>query len=222
MFAGALFLLLQSSWVHALTREGYWLWNSLNGHYQSWLYDLQLQWRDIQGVSARNESLITLGFGKKLSEGQEGWSGASWVASDDDTVGARREYRLWEEHDLKKQGKHVNFVLRSRLEQRWLEGYSSMAVRFRLRPAFFVPLADKWQIFTFDEMFFNLNHVSWLSTPTWDQNRSYLGLEYQINLAAKIGCGYMYRFINSMPTMSEHIAIATLFINMDEVHFGLH
>jgi hypothetical protein len=112
----------------------------------------------------------------------------------------RFEHRVWEQvqwNIIPK--KDISILFRSRIEQRFLVGNSDVALRLRERvtvyfePLFhFVPKGMTPVIY--DEIFFNLNHASWVSRKVVDQNRFFLGYAIKFQKYFVLQVGYMNQF----------------------------
>jgi len=119
--------------------------------------------------------------------------------------GSRYEYRTFEtfEVDLREQSKYF-FV--SRLEQRALAGDSQIAIRFRERAVVQIPFGKK-SLVLYDEIFFNFNNPNWVNKEFFQQNRVFVGLQFQMSDRVALLVGYMNRYI----------AVRQNFISMDHL-----
>ncbi|MDP3609171.1 MAG: DUF2490 domain-containing protein [Methylophilus sp.] len=113
--------------------------------------------------------------------------------------GNTHEQRLWE--DVLYQTNitdDIKFLSRSRLEQRHLEGQSDVAHRFRQMVRFSVPtrLMSGLSAVFYDEYFINFNSADWGVLRGFDQNRAFIGVNYQFNKQANMDVGYLNQYIN--------------------------
>ncbi|QDQ39193.1 DUF2490 domain-containing protein [Legionella geestiana] len=201
--------------VAAERREGLWGLISFFGSTSAWLYDLQLQPRYIGGSADVNQSLVNLGAGRALSAPWQAWAGLTLQQTDQDAPTVAREYRLWEELDYRFQRLPFEVVVRSRLEERRAEGYTCVSNRLRERVLITRFLNDNWRLVIFNEFFFNLNQVPWITTPTFDQNRTFMGMEYQLTRSIRAGSGYLWRYLPTTPSQTDNILMLTLLVNID-------
>jgi hypothetical protein len=107
------------------------------------------------------------------------------------------ENRAWEQFqnvlDFGETGKLQN---RTRFEQRTLEEGEGTSLRLRHLVKYVYPINKDWGFAFSEEVFFNINTVSWGPSAGFDQNRVFLGPVYQINKDNKIEFGYMNNYVN--------------------------
>lgn len=125
------------------------------------------------------------------------------------------ENTFWQQ--MQYQAMHSNvfhMVLQTRLDERFF--YLPLPTALRLRERVYISLKNLFQTKRFypvfyDEMFFNLNHPTWVSAEIFSQNRAFLGIAIPCNKTVTILVGYMNRvLIFPRVTEMEHI-----------VHFSL-
>lgn len=101
---------------------------------------------------------------------------------------------------------------RTRLEERWIEGSSGVAMRVRhLLRADYYPWADTpWSLAAYDEVFLNLNSPSGGPQTGFDRNRLFLGIHREMGSGLALEVGYLNQFVNSAPGSPDlltHVAL---------------
>ena len=107
------------------------------------------------------------------------------------------ENRIYQQYqnvlDFKESGKLTN---RTRYEQRWVTTSSEMGQRLRHQVKYQYPFNKQWGFVISDEVFFNINTVSWGPKAGFDQNRVFVGPVYHIDDRQKVEFGYMNNYVN--------------------------
>lgn len=86
--------------------------------------------------------------------------------------------------------------LTTRLEERTVNIAEGVSLRARQQLQFTHDLSPDWYVIGADEMFFNLNTVSWGPATGFDQNRLFLGIGYRLTQEIRGEVGYMNNYIN--------------------------
>lgn len=138
-----------------------------------------------------------------------GWAasfGYAWSPTLEPTY--KNENRVYEQLLFGDDYSFGRLISRTRLEQRWIEGVSGTAWRFRtLLRANFPFSADRaWSGVLWDEIFFNLNSPSNGPQAGFDQNRFFLGVNRVLDPRLNIDAGYQLQVIDrSEPGFIDHI-----------------
>lgn len=125
--------------------------------------------------------------------------GYGYILTHLESSGNTHEHRLWEDVIYQTQlTENIKFLSRSRLEQRHLEGHSDMAHRLRQTVRFAIPtsIVEGLSAIFYDEYFVNTNSASWGVNKGFDQNRAFIGVNYQFNQHANMDVGYLNQYVN--------------------------
>jgi len=180
-------------------------------------YFLNAQARLIAADPTFNQAVFRAGLAYNLTSRTSLWLGYDYVPTQ--PVGKhtfRYEHRSWQALLWRApKRKYIIPTLRTRLEQRYLIGNPGVALRLRQKIAItFAPILriapkDATPVI-WDELFFNLNHPSWITKNTIDQNRVFLG--YSIPIAKRIIfiIGYLNQYkIRNPKNIMNHILYAS-------------
>ena len=134
----------------------------------------------------------------------------------------RSEDRLWEQvqysFSLSGPLSGVRVFQRLRFEQRHIERTEGLAHRGRLqlRAASRVSLEEPWGWALSDEVFYNFNTVVGGPKAGFDQNRIFLGPQYQIDRRTRLESGYLQSWIAqgaARDSQINHAAVIFLFVD---------
>lgn len=107
------------------------------------------------------------------------------------------ESRIYQQYqnvlDFKESGKLQN---RTRYEQRWVTYSNEMGQRLRHQIKYQYPINKEWGFVVSEELFININTVSWGPVAGFDQNRIFIGPVYNFDDRQKIEFGYMNNYVN--------------------------
>jgi hypothetical protein len=213
-----LLLLLVSSFAIAEdTIEDGRFWLTLSHDYHindKWRLNLHLQPRWREEGREFDQMLYRPGIYYKISPKLSLGAGYAYVLTHLVNGGNTHEQRLWEDVIYQTNiTDEIKFLSRSRLEQRHLESYADVAHRFRQMVRFSVPtglLAGLSAVF-YDEYFVNFNSTGWGAFRGFDQNRAFVGVNYQLNKQANVDVGYLNQYVNR-PNLDveNHVLVITV------------
>ena len=129
------------------------------------------------------------------------------------------ENRAWQQYmnvqDFKEYGK---LQLRNRFEQRTIEEGYGTALRARQQVKYTYPFEKNWGLAVSEELFVNLDDVSWGPVAGIDQNRFFIGPYIQLNQDVKIEVGYQNVFVNKdlVDDQMNHIMAINLYYNVPD------
>lgn len=189
----------------------FWSSFTLAGSNGSFLYQVEPQLRLIEADNPFNQFLLNVGGGYPLNATWQFWLGQTLgTTSQDADADDLEEYRIWEQ--LLWQGKiHLaQLESRTRIEQRKSFDFSTWANRVRERVLINIPLTRNISLIGSNEIFINFNQVEWITTKTWDQNRTYLGITQQLSPTIFLSTGYMRQWIFTAVTQSDQVFILNL------------
>ena len=106
------------------------------------------------------------------------------------------ENRGFQQYTFDETTPYGDLKLSSRLEERTVNIESGLALRVRQQFQFTRPLTPEWYLVGIDEVYFNLNTVSWGPATGFDQNRLFLGFGYHFTPEIRGEIGYMNNYIN--------------------------
>lgn len=109
----------------------------------------------------------------------------------------RGEQRIWEQAQYSQLIKSTQLAQRLRLEQRHVDRTLGVAhrVRYQLRIARPGSTTEPWGWAFWDELFFNLNTVEGGPKSGLDQNRAFVGPQYQVDSRTRLEWGYLQSWI---------------------------
>lgn len=129
------------------------------------------------------------------------------------------ENRIYQQYqnvlDFKESGKLTN---RTRYEQRWVTYSEEMAQRLRHQVKYQYPINKEWGFVVSDEIFFNINSVSWGPVAGFDQNRIFVGPVYNIDDRQRVEFGYMNNYVNKdlKSDLDNHVMVINYYYNFTD------
>ena len=187
-----------------------------------WLYWFDGHYRLRDDASGFNQSIVRPGFGRKIGEDQALWAGYAWIRTQPVDPGGldfppaeTDEHRYWQQWTWAPWVGDFRFLHRSRFEQRTVEGFGDVALRWRqfARGQYVLtperhgcdgcdrggPGRAEWSLVAWDEVFFHLNDADFGPRAGLDQNRVFFGYGYKRTADAPVRTeiGYLNQFINN-------------------------
>ena len=129
------------------------------------------------------------------------------------------ENRIYQQYqnvlDFKESGKLTN---RTRYEQRWVTYSDQMAQRLRHQVKYQYPFNKQWGFVISDEIFLNINSVSWGPKAGFDQNRIFVGPVYNIDDRQRVEFGYMNNYVNKdlKSDLDNHVMVINYYYNFTD------
>ncbi|MCW5590067.1 MAG: DUF2490 domain-containing protein [Legionellales bacterium] len=166
-------------------------WNvDINHNVDNWEYSLQMEARTLFNSAPFRRAVLRPMIGYKIKPNVSIWLGYTSEPS----INANNEFfyshNILEELRSKFFFKYLTLRLRS--EQRFLDTGNNMAQRLRTRLQVTLPLSkNRLEFIGSDELFFNLNHPSWVANRTLSENRAILGIQHRISKITKMRFSYM-------------------------------
>ena len=187
---------------------GVWLASFDNGDVSDWgLRNERLKYwfdghlRYFDDTDGFGQSIVRPGLGWKLSEQTTLWAGYAWIRTSPVQGGEFAESRFWQQWTQAGSLADSKTLLRSRVEQRWVETGDDVGLRFRQLARWQRPFENHPQtsLVLWDEIFWNLNDADWGARSGFDQNRLFIGLGFQPCRCGKnrIELGYLLQTINT-------------------------
>ncbi len=140
-----------------------------------WWLDVQARFSgDADGFS---QGIVRPGIGYAVTEKAAVWLGYAWIRTLPASGGNLDEHQVWEQLTWSSRLNQINFLSRTRLEQRFRDGGDDTGWRLRQFFKFTYPLPNKPSVSLvgYDELFFALNNTDWGAESGFDRNRLFLG-----------------------------------------------
>ena len=174
-----------------------------------WWFDAHARFLDDSSGFA--QSILRPGLGYAISDAVSVWLGYAWVHTDLEQSRGIDENRIWQQLIWSTRFEPVNFMSRSRLEQRFLDTGSDTGWRFRQ----FIKVAYPFEnsrlgLAAYDELFFDLNDTDWGADGGIDQNRVFAGVGVKLAASAKAEIGYLNQFVRRANRDDAHNHILSL------------
>ena len=175
----------------------------------NWAYLAELHARF--GIDTQNfdQGLTRLGLAYYLAANVRLWGGYVYSATYNDT--SKYENRLWQQLSWTIINQQPwRLFSRTRLEQRKLTSSPDISWRFRqkLLLMFSGFYQHKLRPIIADEIFFNVNNVSWDNNRAVDQNRFAVGLSYAILKQMSVELSYINQYkIRSPEDEMDHVIL---------------
>jgi hypothetical protein len=193
--------------AQTVTDERVWLSLSLQGRHGDgpwrWSFDSGLRTRG--GAGTLDLLLARAGVGRDLSPLASLWAGYATSGSVPDAGGVTVEQRVFQQFLWAARRGALSASLRTRLEQRFTEGNSGVAVRLRQQLRLAHPIgASRFSLVGWDELFVHLNDTSRFPRGV-DQNRAFVGVSHPAG-STRVEVGYLNQMIVAgTPDRMNHI-----------------
>ncbi len=186
-------------------------------------------------VTNIDQLLIRPALGYQLTDNLSIWQGYGWVGNFNQkhTPPASsffQESRSFQQLIYTDKFGSFNFMSRTRMEERFIEGAAGTALRFRqmLKLSYPLPMAPEWSLVGYDEIFMNLNSVDSFDDARRgghapgagiDQNRFFLGVNKKFNQYFNVDIGYQNQMLNSRTkdgnaNLVNHILLLQFYFNL--------
>lgn len=193
----------------------FWLTLSHDYHINDrWRVNLHLQPRWREEGREFDQILYRPGIYYKVNPNLSFGAGYAYVLTHSLNSGNTHEQRLWEDVIYQTNlTDEIKFLSRSRLEQRHLESYADVGHRFRQMVRFSMPtgLMNGLSAVFYDEYFVNVNTTEWGTFRGFDQNRAFVGVNYQFNKHVNADFGYLNQYVNRPNIdVENHVLVMTI------------
>ncbi len=193
-------LTLQNTHAETDTGSGVWFSYSARGRFAGDLrafIDLQPRFV-IDSPKSKLDSSISAAnfrgaFGYQIDPNFSAYLGYAFVPSYNPK---REETRMFQDVWVVHFFEDLKFSNRLRLEERNLEGVDKISLRgrYQSRVQKLVGSVEGLSLVFSDELFFNLNDVNTTAPHGFEQNRAFLGVNYQLSKSLAIDLGYLNQF----------------------------
>jgi hypothetical protein len=182
------------------------------------LYAVEPQLRLVDKPGVYEQLLLNAAIGTAIKPEWQVWLGQTYsnysqLNNIDEDVSNQvlDEYRVWEQL-LWHRPFWDKYASRLRLEQRRAFENPTWAVRLRERFYWTLPVHGALYFAINDELFVNLKTVSWVPTSTLDQNRFYIGGQYQLTPNMGLNMSYMNQYIAKTPAEVNNGLVINLIV----------
>jgi hypothetical protein len=147
-------------------------------------------------VSEVDRLLLRPALGYQLTPALSLWQGYAWVPVFQPNYTS--EHRLFQQALVETKFGPLNFISRTRLEERFLENADGVSLRVREMVRGVVRFGDSpLGVAVYDEIFFNLNQPGGAPRRGFDQNRVFIGPNYKFSNVVQAEIGYMNNYVNN-------------------------
>jgi len=186
-------------------------------------------------VTNIDQLLLRPALGYQLMDNLSIWQGYGWVGNFNQKHTPPQspffqESRSFQQIIYTNKFGSFNFMSRTRMEERFIEGAAGTALRFRemLKVSYPLPMAPDWSLVAYDEIFMNLNSVDSFDDARRgghapgagiDQNRFFLGVNKTFNKYFNVDIGYQNQMLNSRTkhgnaNLVNHILLLQFYFNL--------
>lgn len=163
-----------------------------------WQYSFDAQARYFDLGSGINQYLLRPGIGWKISSNVNAWAGYARIRSRNRAGNSIDEDRFWQQLDWRA-GTMLGgkLAMRTRLEQRSLSSGDDTGLVLRFMTKYTRSLGGQGNtnLIVSIEPFIKLNDTDWGGDTGLGQNRSVLGLGWQVTEKIAMEAGYMHQYI---------------------------
>ena len=183
-----------------------------------WYWWLDGQYRYLDTDSNPRQAVIRPAIGFAANDTLKLWAGYAYLQLRISNVGTADEHRLYQDAIWRlKAGSNSTVMLRSRIEERWIERFSDVGWRFRQLAMLQRPFNfnSKFSAILSEELLISLNDTDWGERSGFDQNRLFIGIGYQLNPIASLQVGYQNQYIDNVRGSDLMNNLAMLGVNFN-------
>ncbi len=169
-------------------------------------------------ASTIDQLLLRPALGYQITPTISLWQGYAWITNYE--PGFSQEHRIFQQLIYTRKFSHFKIFSRSRLEERWIEDAvgTSLRARTMLRGDVPLPGLPALSLAAYDEIFVNLNSIRQGPESGFDQNRAFVGFNYQFTSQLNMDMGYQLQIVHTvrsnMVNQANHIILLQIFINL--------
>jgi hypothetical protein len=218
-FACGLMLLCgaASSYAQTLTDERLWANVTVQertGTESPWRWYVEFQGRTREGLDTVDQAIVRPAVAYDLTSRSSVWFGHGYTPSYPAAGGELTENRVWQQYLWSGPALGSAVQVRTRFEQRWIEGADGVAWRFRqfVRLQKQVSARRALALIAWNEIFVHLNDTE-RTSQGFDQNRVFGGVGLSVARNARLELGYVNQAIQvpSGPDRRHHVLL--VFVN---------
>ena len=217
---GALALLVAPVPAHAEEDAQVWLAAVVQGRVkQEVIFHLEAQPRITDDAQRLGQLLLRGAIGVQIGKRSSILSGYSFIRTDPIDRPLTSEHRLWQQLmvPLTPPGSRLTITSRTRLEERFVEGFGGVGWRLRQQIRLQHRLGNKSQVSAvlWSEPFYSLNTADWGQRAGWDQVRTFAGVAIPVSKHITLEPGYLNQTVfRTNSTRYNHIANLWLFVRL--------
>lgn len=181
-------------------------------------YYIESQLRLIDDPYVFNQAFLLTGLGYQFTPTLAAFMGPGFVLTKNTTEGVTyNEFRLWQQLNwAAANNASIRLDSRTRTEEKLRSNESQIALQLRQRLWMRIPLTPSKQYYfsSFDEVFFNINHPSWVSPRFFEQNRTFIGMAKQLSKSTLVDFGYLYQLQFGPPRKTSNVILLCISTNL--------
>jgi hypothetical protein len=159
-----------------------------------WRWSVDTQLRTREGVSEVDLIVVRPYVGRDLTSRSSVWGGYVHSATFLDGGGFQHENRIFQQFSWVARPASATVTLRTRVEQRFIEGNSGMLLRLREQIRVTRAIGDsKFTVVAWDEIGVHTNSTS-RTARGFDQNRFFAGLAHPLSASTRLEAGYLNQY----------------------------
>ncbi|MBY0283341.1 MAG: DUF2490 domain-containing protein [Sphingomonas sp.] len=183
------------------------------------IFWLEAQPRITDDAQRLGQLLIRTAIGVQLGKRTSVLSGYAFIRTDPIDRPLAHEHRLWQQLllPLSKPGARLTVTARTRLEERFVEGFDGVGWRLRqqVRLQHKLPGQSKLSAVLWSEPFYNMNTTDWGQRAGWDQVRTFAGVSIPLSKKVTLEPGYLNQTVlRAAGTRYNHIANVWLVVRL--------
>jgi hypothetical protein len=216
-FVAAVVLLCGTGPVAAQTETDGRLWVNLTfqeraGTDSPWRWYLEFQGRTRDGLDDVDQAIIRPAVGYDLTSRSSLWFGHGYTPTYPASGGETTENRIWQQYLWSGPAFGSVVQVRTRFEQRWMEGNDAVAWRFRQFARLAKTVSNKGglALIGWNEIFVHMNDTT-RTAQGFDQNRVFGGVGVSVARNTRLEVGYVNQAIQGSPDRMNHVLLA--FVN---------
>lgn len=169
-------------------------------------------------ASTIDQLLVRPALGYQVTPTISLWQGYAWITNYE--PGFSQEHRLFQQLIYARKFSDFKIFSRSRLEERWIDDAigTSLRARTMLRGDIPLPVFPALSLAAYDEIFVNLNSIRQGPESGFDQNRTFVGFNYQFTSQLNMDLGYQLQITNNvrphLVNNANHVLLLQIFINL--------
>jgi hypothetical protein len=170
-------------------------------------------WLDVHARRTRDSTVSVLrpAFGYYFDRRFSVWAGYAFVPTFLDGAPDRFEHRPWEQLQAMLPWGDAIFMLRTRLEQRWVQQQDGLGWRGRQLVRWQHALGGDFAAVVWDEVFVGLNETGWGQPGGLDQNRAFVGFGWIPRAGVRLEPGYLSVWL---PRAARDTLVHALSVNL--------
>lgn len=174
---------------------------------QKFRYYVEPQLRFISRSESFDQGVLHLGLGMQSQPHLSLWLGGTYSDTHHVDKPDSKQYRLWQQIEWEALNCTILEInTRTRLEERFEKHEAGTSLRLRQKVELNFPLVQKQLAWVLsDELFFNVNHPSWVNNQVIDQNRAFIGISFPVSQNTHLKTGYLNQYMLRNPDQMNHV-----------------